>query len=214
MTAIALLLCANLSGNVSKGFTATLDGGPLSKVFSPMFSPEESINSRKLRANGVATGIVFPEILNVYTVGFDAKGRPIGGLTGSVSGARIVVLDYGVMAVGDKYEVVCPLPKYPSTKFLSVSKSGQILGIAYEDTTPNLDGPSDTSHGFLIDKGKVIDLGPAAEVSFRKDGSVEGYYIGDKEGRPHNVIMHGYTMNHYFHWQDGKRKPLVKSGAN
>lgn len=207
MSAISLLLYVTVMGNSPKGFSSSPDGGPILNLFSPFFVGEEGRKSLRLRANGLKTDIVFPRSLNVYTAGYDSNGRPVGGLTGSISGARLVGLDYGVMYTGKAYKVVYPLPKYRSTRFVGINKAGKILGVAYNDTIPNMDAPSDDSHGFLLHNGKAIDLGPAVDVSFRKDGIVQGYYHGDKDGRPYNVVLVGSTLRHKFTWNNGVRKP-------
>lgn len=205
-----LLATVALAGQTAKGFTSSLDQGSFSKVFEGYFLREYEVNTQMLRANGVPTGIVFPESLEVYTAGFDSKGRPVGGIKGSVSGARIVVLNYGVMFTGKGYEVVYPLPKFRSTQFVAVRKPDQILGIAYNDGIPNMDGPEDDSHGFLISEGRTHDLGPASEVKFLKDGTIEGSYIGDADGRPYNVTLIGSSYRHTFTWKDGVRRAMGK----
>lgn len=190
---------------------------PLSTGFESLLKP--SIQNRLLIANGQSSGIVVPGEFSVYTIGPDLEGFPIGAVKAEYNGAWTFRVEHPIWRFRGRFLVQNPLKAFNNASVLAVRNRSQILGIAYDEKVPNMDGPTDSKHGYLVKDGKVIDLGPAEEVKFRNDGSIEGTYVGNRAGSPYNVTIIGESYRHRFLWKHGKRSrvgspTLIDSGLN
>lgn len=199
---ICILLCTCVTAN---GFHFADTKSDLSPHFKK-FPREVSALNRRLLADGAATDIVFPTNLEVQTIGRDRGGRLIGNLTGQFEGAYSGKMGFAVMFVHGKYEVVQPLKQFPYSRVNAVDADRRIIGIAYSSPPPSIDAPQDVSHGFLLNKGKTFDLGPAEAVRFERNGSISGSYTGDAKGTPVYMQVQGATFTYRFTWSNGKRR--------
>jgi hypothetical protein len=179
---------------------------PLSPGFESLLKP--SIPNQLLIANGQSSGIVVPGEFSVYTMGSDLNGFPIGAVKAEYSGAWTFRVEHPIWRFKGRFRVQNPLKAFKNASILAVRGRSQILGIAYDEKVPNMDGPTDSRHGYLVKDGKVTDLGPAEEVKFRNDGSIEGIYVGNRSGAPYNVTIIGESFRHRFLWKHGKRSKI------
>lgn len=199
---VAVLVLVCLTGN--RGFSVKSSPGPASPEFRYWISGEANPRYRALLAAGRQTGIVVPDFYVPYTIGFDVKGRPVGGVTGVVSGALTLTLGTVIMFRDGKYRAFKPLPKFPEAR-CTMAQGNRFVGVAFTPGGYTTDEPRDSNHGFLLADGRATDLGPAMSVAFRKDGSIEGFFVGDSKGRPYNLTMVGESYRHRFVWNKGVR---------
>ena len=160
-------------------------------------------SARRLFVNGKATAIVVPSGYEVDVRCHDARGR-VGGaiLWSTLVSFSFVVEGHGFVTLPRSRARLIPIFAR------SIDERGRAVGIGGSDSI----GDDTPWRGLLWDGRRVLDLGPAEQVRFAKDGTVEGYCVTDGTERTVNLLEartayldEGAERYRPFVWRGGAR---------